>query len=220
VIIVPTGELTGLLSDVIPFASAEAEYPSINAVRLYWDGDMLHTQATDRHMAGWAQWSPDDAPATEHDQQESLFERWGGADGPWSLVMPLADAKDVVKNYKLGAKEWGVPLKVDVDFTRIRIMRDRDDGHSALTQIINCALDKFPDIEEIINPGTSAVPTTEVAYDPRRLASLVKVRQRGPVRMTLGGTNGVTRIAIGNRFVGALMPARVGDGSHDEAGSV
>ncbi|MBM0235923.1 hypothetical protein JNW88_00275 [Micromonospora sp. ATA32] len=59
-ITIPTGDLVGVLADVIPFAFPEDDLPHVNCVRLEWDGEMLHAEATDTLHAARSSWHPDD----------------------------------------------------------------------------------------------------------------------------------------------------------------
>ncbi|WP_213451561.1 hypothetical protein [Rhizomonospora bruguierae] len=62
-ITIPTGELVGLLGDVVPFASPDKDMPNYNVVRLEWDGEMLHALTCDTIRIGWSSWHPDAAGA-------------------------------------------------------------------------------------------------------------------------------------------------------------
>lgn len=213
-IVVPTGEFLGLLSDAIPFADADKSATTHACVLLEWDGAMLHTQATDRSFWGHASWHPKDDPDTDV-EQESLLAQWGGADEPWRCVIELPDAKDVVKNFKLGPKEWGITLHVDLVGARLRISRDRDDEHSALRQDLECRAwpvtgQLFPDVAEWLAPRvkTRNRATETVSFAARRLAAFAKVRQRGPITFKFWGETGATDITIGERFEGAIRPSK------------
>lgn len=218
-IVIPTGDLTGILADVIPFASADKEDPTLNTVRLEWDGELLHAYATDRFRIAWSQWSQDDEP--DGDAQDDLFTTWGGADEPWSLVLPLADVKDIVSNYKLGPKEARVPLTVDVHNGQIKIVRSRDTGHSAITMAVQgLTLVEYPDLRKILQDSDVASKVSGLAYSARFLADFAKVRQRGAMELLFTGEHSLTHVAIGKRFIGAIMPTRLGDRETPAAESV
>lgn len=216
---VPTGELVGLLSDVIGFAAAAKVRTHLSVVRLYWNGTVLHAEATDQTHWGHAWWHPHDDPPV--DAQEEMHSRWGGADAPWSILIPVDDAKDLVKNFTLtGKKTWAVALEVSTgEFNRLRVFRPRSDEHSALRQDIEGYLPptdytQFPDVPSQLearrDPADRQVAA--IAFDPRRLAVLGKVRPRGPARFTFWGTLGAADLTIGDRFEGALQAARIGAG--------
>lgn len=127
-ITIPTGDLTGVLGDVIPFAHRDDDLPTLSCVRLEWDGHTLHALTTDRYRIGWSQWHPDDEPDGE--SQDDLFTRWGGADDAWWIYLPLDDAKDVVAAYKLGPKEQRTPLTIENLDGQLKVVRSRDTGYS------------------------------------------------------------------------------------------
>ncbi len=214
-ITIPSGELVGLLSDVIPFADGDKDALLLASVRLWWDGSMLHAEATDRVLYGHASWSPDDAPSSNKPEQESLFDRWGGTDDPWEFLLDLADAKDLVKNFKLGPKEWSVLLEVTYRFDRLSVRRRGDDEHSALLQDIDVHSmnGEFPDVADMLDKARELrggrAEVAAIAFEPRRLGAFEKVRQRSPVRFTFHGPRGYAEVTIGNRFVGAIQPSRM-----------
>lgn len=210
-ITVPTGDLVGILSDVIPMAHPDDEMPQLNAVRLEWDRKQLHTMATDRYRLAWSTWDPHDKPEYEH--QPALDTEWGGSDEPWALSIGLDDAKHLVKTYKLGGKEgYHVPLTVELGNNSVKVVRSRDTGYSAITTVAPDRTDPnlggFPDLRELLSKNDVAVPTKELALNAKYLADFAKVRPRGPLELMLTGPNGMVHIAIGKRFVGAIQPVR------------
>jgi hypothetical protein len=213
VITIPTGDLCGILADCIPFASPDDDIPILNAVRLEWDGAQLHAMSTDRFRVAWSTWQPDDDPDTEGDQQEDLFTTWGGADVPWHIYLPLADAKDIVSNFKLKPKERGCPLQVDHADGQLKVDRSRMTGHSALRMVVaGVVLDSDGlDIRRYFADHATAKPVRAVAYTPKLLADFGKVRPRGALKLTFTGEHAVTLVEIGERFVGAIQPVKERD---------
>jgi hypothetical protein len=212
---IPTGDLTGLLGDTIPFASPDKDLPSLHAIRLHWDGGQLHAQATDRLRVAWSTWDPDDDPDGDEDVQDDLFTDWGGADDPWEAVLPFDDAKHLVATYKLGVKEQRVPLTVDMDVERgqIRVARSRETGHSAITTTVRTPLVEFPNIRAYLADSAVAGKVDSIAYTAKFVADFAKVRQRGPLELTFTGSESPTLVTIGKRFVGAIMPVKRGAGN-------
>jgi hypothetical protein len=202
VITIPTGDLVGVLADVVLFAFPKADLPGINCVRLEWDGGMLHALATDKIRAGISSWHPTDEP--DDDGQDDLFAKWGGADDPWSLLLPLDDAKDLVANYKLGPKEYRVPLTIDVHDNVLKVERSRDTGHSRIVMQIEGQFVDFPDLRKLLAAADQVRSVRGQRYTARMLADFAKVRPRGPFEMTFA--KGLTHITIGERFVGAIAP--------------
>lgn len=205
-ITIPTGDLTGIIGDVIPFASPDTDLPKMNCVRLEWDGSMLHAQSIDGIRLGWSSWTPDDDAKEEH--QDSLFTEWGGADDPWSATICLDDAKDLAKCFKLPAKEIFTPLTIEKVQRTVRVVRTRDTGHSAFTSVMHDTFVEFPDVRKVLSGNDVALPTSALAFNAKYLADFAKVRPRGPMHMMFTGPTGVVHISIGERFSGAIQPVR------------
>lgn len=212
-ITVPTRDLCGILADVLPFTGPD-DYPLLHTVRIHWDGNALHAQATDRYRIGWSTWNPDDQPG--EDQQPDLFTEWGGADDTWSIIIDAGAAKDLVTCYKLPAKEGGVPLTVDCFDARITVDRARETGYSALTAAvpaISAEHGVWPDVEKWLADASKAEPVREIAYTPKYLADFAKVRSAGPMYLTFTGAERTTLVSIGERFRGGIMPVKTADGA-------
>jgi DNA polymerase III sliding clamp (beta) subunit (PCNA family) len=213
VITIPTGDLTGVLADVIPFASTEDDLPEVNCVRLEWNGQMLETRATDRYRIACSGWEPGDISAGEA-VQDDLFTEWGSGDDPWSTTVALDEAKELVKVFKLGEKEWACPLTVDYDSARDRltVKRARETGHSAITITVEGTGAEFPDVRKVLGKSDVIEPVKGLGYNAKYLADFAKVRARGPLLLRFTGENSLTHVSIGSRFYGAIMPVRLGDG--------
>lgn len=204
-ITIPTGDLTGVLSDVIPFAFPKDDFPLLNVVRLEWDGQQLHALTTDRYRVGWSTWEPGDVGKDE-EVQDDLFSEWGSADDPWHCTLALAAAAEIAKVFKLGHKESQVPLTVDYETDRRRLIvkRSKDTGHSAITISAEDTFLEFPDLRTMLANADKLSARREVEYAAAFLADFAKVRPRGPVSMR--HTKTLTHVSIGDRFVGAIMP--------------
>lgn len=210
---IPTSELVGLLGDTIPFASPSDEVPVLNAIRVEWDGAQLHAMSTDRYRIGWSTWDPSDDP--DEGRQDDLFTEYGSdEDGEqWHLHIGLADAKDIVAAYRLGAKEDDAPLTVarvvTAEGEQLTVDRSRLTGYSAITMVVRGAhADPDPNIRGLLAKHDTAVPVGEIAYTAKLLADFAKVRARGPLRLTFTGETKATLVAIGDRFVGAIVPVK------------
>lgn len=207
---IPTAELTGLISDVAPFSFPKDDLPDVNVIRLVWDGEMLHAEATDTMRAARSSWHPHDEPASANPSgTEPLFDAYGGADDPWDAIGALADMKELVKIYKLPDKEGHVPLQLDWDGRRLRVVRNRDTGHSAITTLVESRLVDFPDLAKVLDVEFGEQHVSHVHYAGRHLADFGTVRQRGTLRLAFGGPTAATRVTIGDRFVGTIRPERV-----------
>jgi DNA polymerase III sliding clamp (beta) subunit (PCNA family) len=213
VITIPTGDFVGLLADVIPFASTDDEIPSVNCVRLEWVGTRLDALATDRYRIAVSEWEPGDTGKDEA-IQDDLFSDWGSGDDPWRTTIALDDAKELVKVFKLGEKEYSVPLSVDYEFGRARftVKRAKETGHSAITIVLETTEVEFPDVRALLSKNDALKPVTSLGYTAKLLADFGKVRPRGPLELSFTGAEGLTHVSIGERFHGAIMPVRIGDG--------
>lgn len=201
----PTADLTGIVSDALPFAGDDKAYAMTYSVHLYWDGQMLHAEATDHLAVGRSSWQPWDDPET--DVQPELGIEWGGADDPWSVVMTVDEAKELVSVFKLPAKQGWTPLYVElIDGVRLKIFRHKGPKHTAITLGIEDAGFPYPDLDKVMKDALFSVPTAELWINARLLGAFASVRQRGTMHMTFGGENKVVEIAIGARFHGAVMP--------------
>ena len=208
-ILVPTGELTGVLGDVVPFACPDDDLPSMNCVRIEWDGQMLHALATDRFRIAWSMWHPDDQP--DADSQDDLFTTWGGADEPWKATICLDDAKELVKVFKLPTKEQRVPLSLDLNQEQVTVRRDRDTGYTALRLDIPDKLAEFPDVRKLLADADRIEAVTGLMFNAKYLADFGKVRPRSPLQMSFTGATGIAHVSVGKRFTGAIMPVREGE---------
>lgn len=202
-ITIPTGDFTGVLNDVIPFASREDELPDVNCVHIEWDGEQLHALTTDRYRIGWATWDPTDEFEGEH--QDDLFTKWGGADDPWSVSVSLDDAKDLAAHYKLGAKEHMTPLTIDHVGDRLTVARSRETGYSAITTVVRDQFTSFPDVRKLLVDAAAVERVSALTFNPKYLADFAKVRPRGPMHMQFTGPGKLVHIGIGSRFTGAIM---------------
>lgn len=208
-ITIPTGDLVGVLSDVIPFTFPDTDLPDIHCIRLHWDGDMLHASSTDRYRIATSSWHPDDEPDME--AQDDLFTTWGSGDEPWTATIALEDAKELVKVFKLPPKEQRVPLTIDFANAQITVRRNRDTGYTAVRLDIPDQRAQFPDIREVLGAADKLEPITGLMFNAKYLADFGKVRPRAPMQMSFTGTTSVAHVTIGKRFAGAIMPTREGE---------
>lgn len=197
-ITIPTGELVGMLADVIPMADPDKELPEVCCVRLEWDGHQLHALATDRRRIGWCTWDPD---------AEFYAGQWGGDDQPWSATIALDDVKHLCKTYKLRAKFLAVPLTVEhVNPGAVRVQRHRDTGHSAISTVLRDTFQAFPDVRAELAKHDVIEPVAGLAVGSDVLAPFTKVRPLGPIALRFTGTDTLVLVSIGERFAGGIWP--------------
>jgi hypothetical protein len=208
-ITVPTADLVGILSDVIPFAFADDDITDINCVRLEWDGLRLHALSTDRYRLALSTWEPG-VVAPGEEVQDDLFTDWGSGDDPWAMTIALDEAKELVKVFKLGPKEGHTPITVDYDAMRwtAKVVRSRDTGHSAITVVVPDMRVEYPNLRALLAKNDALDAVTGADYNAKYMADFAKVRPFGP--LCLRFAEGFTHVSIGERFVGAIMPVKVG----------
>lgn len=210
----PTYELVGAFTDVIPFASTDKDFPPLYGVRVEWDGERLHTHATDRYHVGWSTWTPDDPPPSDVPVQDPL-DGWGADDDkPWSVFLDLPHAKEIVSVFKLPPKTAWHPVDVSPDFGRLTVRRmgAGEDGVSAVRLTVETILGlDVVDVRKTLAKLPAVVATRRVALSPPLLAHFAKVRPHGPLQLELAGEKGAIRARMGTRFTGAIMPTKVGD---------
>lgn len=213
-ITIPTGDLVGILSDVLPFAFPDDDLPAKHAVRIHWDRELLHAITTDGYRAAWSTWAPNEMAEGEQ-HQDDLFTDWGSGDDEWYCTIALPDAKELARVFKLGPKEYQVPVTVDyeADRRRLTVKRAKDTGHSAITiSAEDLFTDEFPNVPQLLDKAGATRSRTTVEYNAKYLADFAKVRARGPLQMR--HTKRITLVSIGPRFVGAIVP--VGRGLDDD----
>lgn len=209
----PTRDLVGILSDVIPFASADKDDTMRRSVRFEWDGETLSAQATDGHHFAISTWHPDDDVPEEADDLPTTFiDERGNNDSPWSCVITLDDAKTLVKDYRLPPKQGLTPLNVGGNMHSLAVSRNGAAGPPAKTTRIEAlhADDQvaYPNLAKLLSEHVPS-PTMVVAFNIERLAHFGKVRQVGPMVVTLAGADGTAVVTIGARFVGGISTSRI-----------
>lgn len=209
---IPTGELTGLLDDVMGFACPDPELPRIHAVRIDFDGEALHASATDDVHAALSTWHPDDLP--DGATQEGLFSRRGGLDKPWSIVLSLTDAADLVKKVKLKEKDRWVPLGLDfvpglTDEHRLKVSRGTDCGYPGLTVTVLDRDEAMPNVRAGLDITVIPFPVAEMEFNPLLLGHFGAVRMRGDgMKIVYTGPDTPAIVTIGDRFIGGIKPVR------------
>lgn len=212
---IPTGNFVGALADAIPFACTDKDLPFINAVRIEWDGTQLHAMATDQYAIGISSYEKDDDTWGVDVAEDDLFTDFNSGDDPWAINVSLDDAKEIVSDYKLAPKLGRVPLTVDYDHERARltVKRGRETGHPAKQTTVEALPDEvpFPDVRTVLANAAVSQKVMQLRFDAKRLAVFSKVRPVGPLDLTFTGEASATLAAIGDRFIGAVMPVKVSD---------
>jgi hypothetical protein len=207
----PTRELVGLLADVVPFASTDADDSTWHRVVLRWDGSRLFAFAGDGERMAQMSWGPDDGdvPAIP-----GLDFGSPSTDTDWELAILPENAVEIAKKFKVGVKEGETPLRVTGSVDSFTVERDAETGDTALRAVALARPwdDNGPRIDETIAElaGEGDRPRAEVAFAGQRLVDFVnpkKVRQRGVVVLTFTKTSAY--VQIGRHFRGAVLLSEV-----------
>lgn len=222
---IPTVEFLGLITDVIGFGPDEKTDPH-HGVLLHWNGECLRASATDVLSAGISTWTPGegqeqyahtgDAGTKATDE---LDPRWGpDGGGNWAVFVPHADAKTIVKVYKIAAKFALTPLTVETNIsgTRLIVARAKQAWCSGNTMTIDTpdytTVAGFPDIASIVGrlrdrwaDGAIDVGVGPMLFSPVRLGRFGAVRGWGGEFLWLGD-KAPTLVRIGSTFAGFIFP--------------
>ena len=214
-ITIPTTELIGCLSDVLPQISDEKG--ALAGVAIRWDGESLHFTTYDTYSGATVIWTPGDGaegdvPEVDGGEEAPDDIEWGGDDEPWETWIWLPHAKDIVKLFKLPAKLWRFPVTMKCSLSGDRLTIERTDspkGERLLS--IPGDRDKLKQIPDVRNFARDrGAVTTEygaVTFTAARLGAFGNVRPHGHMTMEFGTLNDPTSIWIGSRFAGFVYPS-------------
>jgi hypothetical protein len=216
---IPTSELIGLITDVIGFAPSAKDDPS-NGILIEWDGHELSAAGYDVLSGGVSTWTPGEGQEGSLDDSEGAHDAtdidWGGDDSPWKVFISGADAREIVKTFKLPAKLWRVPLLVKCSPTgsSLFVERTKETGRTAHLAMFRSDTDlaaKFPDIRAIAASARRFTrPADNEVFAAQRLATFGAVRPHGLMDITFGAENIPSAVNIGVRFVGFIYAATDG----------
>lgn len=208
---IPTSDLVGCVADALNFISPDREDVERRVVHLRWDGALFHASATDSIRVAVSSWSPDDPP--EQDEQHELGVELGSDDGPWEFLLSSDDATHLVKTAKPVKGLEHVPLYVEYDGEVLGVKRAKQSRVPGFTLSYDAQPYVFPDLRKfVVDAMANAEPVKEIALSMALLKGFAEVRQRGAAaRWTFAGTERPAVVEIGNRFIGAIQPARAGE---------
>lgn len=211
-ITIPTTELIGGLTDVLPQITDEkSDYAG---VLINWDGTSLHFTAYDVQSAATVYWTPGEgAESTDEDEGTpgggGTFPDvdWGGDDAPWRTWIGVASAKEIVKLFKLPAKLWRFPVALKCSPTGDRLIVEREDGPRVGRTLMVWAdpgkVHSVPDVRDVAYAEDREVATDgHLEIAAYRLAAFGNVRGHGVLRLELGGPNEPIGVTMGQRFAG------------------
>lgn len=218
-ITIPTSELLGGINDVLPTVLDPKS--SLAGFALEWThnfgadvntDESLRFTAYDVRAGATVEWVPGEGEEAEvqGDQEDEVGDgdsiTWGGDAAPFRVFVTLADAKEIVKLFKLPAKLWRTPVTLEVSPIGSRLIIERHD--SALSErflsveTYNHVLKELPDVRKIAtsNDYAPAESLDALAYPNYRFAALAAARPHGIMRITPNGPHEPTQVTMGARF--------------------
>lgn len=228
-ITIPTRELITIISDALVFAPADKD-AELYGIQLRRDGSALRAAGYDVLSGAESSWYWEQ----ETDSEDAPV--WGPDDEPgepdeWSVFLPLPDAKEIVKTYKLAPKFGATPVHLDFSqpmvaddgestAPRLYLTRQRHPWCTAHSLILQTVPDvKFLSIGAIIDAASDAmVGSTAVAddadpgsltmsFNPARLAQFGRIFPHGVALVRYLGREQPTIVHVGGRVRGFVFPA-------------
>lgn len=224
-ITIPTSELIGGLSDVLPHIS-DPKGSATSGVKIAWTGEALVFTTYDVYSGVDVHWIPGEGDEAEvqGDQEDEVGDgysiTWGGEDDPWSTFVYYEQAKEIVKVFKLPAKLWRMPVTLKCSPTGDRVTIEREDG-PRVGRFLQVQADpgmtkNIPDVRAIAYAedrgevdGVPSLATFSpsppvVVFSPTRLAAFGLGRPLGVLRLVLGNPNEPAGIMMGRRLAGFI----------------
>jgi hypothetical protein len=230
-ITISTGDLLGLLTDVMPLATDSKDSPQYG-VLLEWtdamsDGGRLRAHATNGGLtAGVSSWDPDDREIYVAPDEFAYVPGRSFEDEPaWRAFIAMPDVAEIVKTFKLPAKFLWIPLRVKVNDTgtRLIIERSRDTGKTQHLMTVQPTGTEaaVPDIDAMVEGALHRLrPRNGIKMWGHRIAAFANASRRGPLDLTFTNAGPVV-VRVGDRFAGTLTaekPERSASVLRDGAG--
>lgn len=220
-ITIPTTELIGSLTDVLPVITDPKG--SLAGVRVSWDGESLHFTTYDVHAGATVEWTPGEGAEGDLDAgpdgEDATFEDidWGGDDAPWSVWIWLPQAKEILKLFKLPAKLWRFPVTLKCSPTGDRLTIEREDGPKAgrllMLNTDNGMLPKIPDVRalagSVVLNSAAERGREAISLAPHRLGAVGAIRAHGVLALRFPASESSLPIALhaGTRYAGFIYGA-------------
>lgn len=207
-ITIPTAELIGCLTDVLPHVS-DPKHGINPGVKIEWDGEALHFTVYDVYSGVSILWLPGEGAESEVDDSEDDSIVWGGGDSPWSTFLPYDTVKEIVKVFKLPSKLWRFPVNLKCSPTGDRLTIEREDGPRTgrFLQVFAdpSVVSQFPDVRAIAYAEDGEYPAADaVVFSPYRLAAFGAGRPLGVLKLTLRGPDEPVGVMMGSRSAGFI----------------
>lgn len=207
-ITIPTSELIGGLTDMVPHISNPKDGYTAG-VKLAWDGEALHFTVYDVLSAATVLWLPGEGDEAEVDDEHDEEIEWGGTDDPWTTFLWLPQVKEIVKVFRLPAKLWRTPVNVKCSPTADRLTIEREDG-PRVGRFLQVSADtgKLKDIPDVrtIAYDERRTPAADgvAAFSPSRLAAFGVGRPLGVLKLEVGSVNEPVGVTMGSRYAGFI----------------
>lgn len=206
-ITIPTSELIGGLSDVLPqITDPKGDHAG---VQIAWTGETLTFTAYDVYSAAEVYWLSGEGDENDADEDTADDIDWGGHDAPWRTWVSALQAKEIVKVFKLPAKLWRFPVEIGCANDSRTLTIHREDGPRTGRELIIPAdpgeCHQIPDVRAIAYAeDRDADPAVVPTFAPYRMAAFGSARSHGVMQLFLGDVNQPVGIRIGQRFAGFL----------------
>ncbi len=210
-ITLPTTELIGCLTDVLPQISDEKG--ALAGVRVAWTGESLTFTTYDVYAGAVVEWVPGEGAEgdIDDDDNETLYVEWGGDDDPWATWIWLPQAKEILKLFKLPAKLWRFPVQVKCTLAGDLIVERVDSPRGNRELRIPGdpdMLKRIPDVraaaESVIAAG--ATLRDHVGFAAGRIGAFGAIRPHGALALRFGPGGDPVAVTAGSRFAGFIYP--------------
>lgn len=207
-ITIPTTELIGCISAVLPI-TLDPKDNALAGVAVEWDGEALHFTVYDIVTGATVRWVPGEGAEGEVDENESDdYASWGASDNdtPWRVFISHADAKEIVKLFKLPAKLWRYPVTLKVNLSQTKLIVERQDGPRGERLLTvstdNTVLRNIPDVRAVAEKAATAeVPHPQIAaFNGLRLASLGASTAYGVLTAAFDAEDRPVGVFAGSRY--------------------
>lgn len=212
---IPTTELVNCITETLAHVQ-DPKHSETAGIVLSWSGEALDFAAYDPLSGAEVTWVPGEGAEGDFDDENAEEIAWGGDDAPWRIFIVYADAKEIVKLFKLPAKFWRYPVKLKVNALGTKLTIERDDmarGERLLVvSTYNDVLKRIPDIHTVAASAQGDGTRREVSLPGHRIAPFGLAARHGEMRLALhGGDNEPVGVLVGSRVIGfVFLPGKAG----------
>lgn len=208
-ITIPTTELIGCIADMLPHITDDKGATA--GLVIEWTGGALNFAVFDTYSGAEVTWVPGEGAEGTYETGEGEEDiDWGGDDDSWRVFIWLADAKEIVKLFKLPAKLWRFPVKLKVNLSRTKLTVERDDmtrGERLLVvSTYNDVLRHIPSIPQVATMQSETTMRRGIEISAARLGAFGLARPHGPMHISWGQGGEPVRVTVGSRIEGFVYP--------------